>query len=108
MVLDDDDSILQMIRMTLETEGFQVRTGRDAVDVLKKAVEYRPDLIICDLMMPGGGGYELIRSLQSDDLTRKTPILMVTGYSMDASTKAMIQQEPNLAGYFEKPIRGER
>lgn len=108
MVFDDDDSILQMLKSTFEAEGFQVRTGRDSHNILKKAIDYRPDLIVCDLMMPGGGGYELLRVLQSDDITRKTPIIMMTGYSMDASTKAMIQQESNLVGFFEKPVRGER
>lgn len=108
MLVDDDDSILQMIRASLEGEGFQVRTGRDARNFLKKAVDYKPDLIVTDLMMPGGGGYELLRSLQSDDITRKIPVLLMTGYSMDNSTKTMMQQEPNLAGYFEKPLRPEK
>jgi two-component system alkaline phosphatase synthesis response regulator PhoP len=108
MVFDDDDAILQMLKFSLEAEGFQVRTGRDGSNILKKAVDYRPDLIISDLMMPGGGGYEVIRLLQSDEITRKTPIVMVTGFSMDPSTKKMIQQEPNLAGFFEKPLRAER
>jgi CheY-like chemotaxis protein len=108
MVFDDDDAILQMMKVALETEGFQVRTGRDGNNILKKAVEYRPDLIVSDLMMPGGGGYEVVRLLQSDDITRKVPVLMITGYAMDSSTKAMIQQEPNMAGFFEKPVRPER
>jgi len=108
MVFDDDDAILQLLKYSFESEGFQVRTGRDGSNILKKAVEYRPDLIVSDLMMPGGGGYEVLRLLQSDDLTRKIPVIMVTGFSMDSSTKTMIQQEPNLAGFFEKPLRQER
>jgi CheY-like chemotaxis protein len=108
MVFDDDESIVQMIRATLEAEGFQVRTGRDGTDILKKAVSYDPDLIICDLMMPGGGGYEVLRALQGDDITRKIPVLMITGYSLDTSTKTMMQQEPNLVGYYEKPLRPEK
>lgn len=108
MVFDDDDSILHLLKFSLETEGFQVKTGRDGNNIQKKAADYKPDLIVSDLMMPGGGGYEVLRLLQGDDITRKVPVIMVTGFSMDPSTKAMIQQEPNLAGFFEKPIRTER
>src|SRR5688500_3737093 len=79
LVVDDDDGVVQMMRTTLEVEGFQVRTSRDGRDVLKKAVDFQPDLIVTDLMMPGAGGYDVIRNLQSDDLTRKTPVLIVTG-----------------------------
>lgn len=108
MIFDDDDGIVQMVRATFEAEGFQVRTGRDGTNILKKALDYRPDLIICDLMMPGGGGYEVLRSLQSEEFTRKTPVLMITGYALDDSTKTMMKQEPNLAAFFEKPVRAEK
>jgi CheY-like chemotaxis protein len=58
-------------------------------------------------MMPGGGGYEIIRNLQMDAATRPVPVIIMTGSHLDSSTKSMMQQEPNLAGYFEKPVRPE-
>jgi len=108
LVIDDDEGITQVIRVTLDLEGFQVRVARDGRAILKRALDFMPDLIITDLMMPGGGGYELIRSLQTDNSTRKIPILMITGHHMDDSTKTMIEQEPNIVGFFEKPFRPER
>jgi CheY-like chemotaxis protein len=107
MVVDDDDTIVQMLKATLEAEGFQVRTDRDGRNLLKKATEFLPHMIVADLMMPGGGGYELLRILQSDERTRKTPVLIITGVTLDKSTKALMAQEPNMVGYMEKPIRSQ-
>ena len=106
-VVDDDDNILMMIKTTFEVEGFEVRTARDGRNILARAVEFKPDLIITDLMMPGGGGYEVLRVLQSDDVTRKVPVLVITGSRLDKSTQALMRQESNLAGYYEKPVRPE-
>lgn len=106
-VVDDDELVLSLLKVALEAEGFQVRTGRDGRNMLKKAQEFKPDLIVSDLMMPGGGGYEVLRSLQSDSETSHTPVLIITGSNMASSTKGMLQQESNLAGYLEKPIRPE-
>lgn len=108
MVVDDDESVLQLLKATFEVEGFQVRVARDGRNLAQKASEYKPDLIVTDLMMPGGGGYEVLRSLQADDVTRKTPVIMITGHVLDDSTKTMIKQEPNLAALLEKPVRPEK
>lgn len=108
MLVDDDESILQMLRATIEMEGFQVRIARDGRNLVEKAIEYTPHLIVTDLMMPGGGGYEVLRALQGGETTRKTPVIMITGHVLDDSTKSLMRQEPNLVCLLEKPIRPER
>ncbi len=107
LIVDDDEAIVTMMKIAFSVEGFDVATARDGRNILKKALEYSPDLIICDLMMPGDGGYEVLRSLQGDPATMKVPVLIMTGSSMAASTKSVMLQESNLAGYFEKPVRPE-
>lgn len=104
LVCDDDEHIRAMVEVQLQLEGFQVKTARDAKNVLKNCLEFQPHLIITDLMMPGGGGYELIRTLQSDPLTSKIPVLMISGANIDKTTKAMLTQEPNMVGFLEKPL----
>ncbi len=105
LLFDDDDSIRTMLQRTLEAEGFQVKTGRDGRNILPKALEFKPDLILTDLMMPGGSGYEVLRILQSDESTRSIPVFIMTGYTLDVSTKQLLQQEPNVKYFLEKPIR---
>ena len=108
LVVDDDDAVLQLFRTAIEVEGFQVRTARDGRNLAAKAVEFQPHLIVTDLMMPGGSGYEVLRQLQADETTRATPVIIVTGHVLDDSTKTLLKQESNLAAYLEKPVRPER
>jgi len=105
LVIEDDENVRSMIKSTLEIEGFQVKTARDGRGILNIAVSFEPDLVISDVMMPGGGGYEVLRSLQSDDITRRVPVIIISGYSFDSSTKEMLLQEPNVKEFVEKPIR---
>ncbi len=105
LVIDDDEQVRQMINAALQAEGFQVQTLRDGRNVLPKALEFKPNLVITDLMMPGGGGYEVLRTLQGDSSMRTVPVVMMTGAVKDDSTKEMMKQEPNLIEYLEKPIR---
>lgn len=107
LVVDDDDTILAMMKATFQAEGFQVRTARDGRNISAKAAEFKPDLIVTDLMMPGGSGYELLRTMQADQITRKIPVLIITGSHLDKSTQVLMRQEPNVAGFYEKPVRPE-
>jgi CheY-like chemotaxis protein len=105
LVLDDDETIRHMIQATLEVEGFRVYTGRDGRGVVQTALKYKPNLIITDLMMPNGGGFELIRSLQGDPDTASIPVILISGHGMDESTRTMLKQESNVVGFEPKPIR---
>jgi len=104
LVVDDDETIRQLMDATLTSEGFKVKTARDGRGILQIVGSFPPHLIITDLMMPGGGGYELLRVLQADPATSKTPVLIISGANLDNSTKAMMQQEPNVKGFIEKPL----
>lgn len=105
LVLDDDETIRHMLQATLQVEGFRIHTGRDGRDIVAIALRFKPSLIITDLMMPNGGGFELIQSLQGDPETSKIPVLLISGRGMDDSTRAMLKQEPNVVGFVPKPIR---
>ena len=104
LVIDDDDHLLKMLQITLEMEGFQVKTERDGRRILELALEYMPNLIVSDLMMPGGGGYEVLHTLQTDPVTRKIPIIIMTGYNKDKSTADILKQEPNVIDFLTKPL----
>lgn len=106
-ICDDDDAVRQLLKVTLETEGFKVEAARDGRDILKKAQQFRPHLIVTDLMMPGGGGYEVLRTLQMDEITRKIKVMVITGHSKDRSTIDMMKQEPNVVDFLEKPFHPE-
>ncbi|MCB4756850.1 MAG: response regulator [Elusimicrobia bacterium] len=105
LAIDDDDEIRSLFQDMLEAEGFKVKVGRDGRNIVKDATEFQPDLIITDLMMPGGGGYDVLRSLQGEMTTRNIPVFIISGFEWDKSTLEMLKQEPNARGFFSKPIR---
>jgi diguanylate cyclase (GGDEF)-like protein len=79
LIVDDDPDILDVLRITLETEGYEVIEGHDgqeALDIIKKTT---PDLLITDFKMPKIGGDEVCRLLKQDILVQHMPIIMLTG-----------------------------
>jgi two-component system phosphate regulon response regulator PhoB len=67
-----------VIRHNLSREGFRTVGIRDGEEALARIRRDNPDLVLLDLMLPGIDGLEICRRLKEDDLTRETPIVMVT------------------------------
>jgi len=79
LIADDDPDILDVIRITLEAEGYQVieaHNGEEAVEMVKKSA---PDLLITDLKMPRMCGDEVCKMLKQDILIQHMPVIMLTG-----------------------------
>lgn len=104
LVVDDDDGIRDLIEMTASGQGFQVVTAVNGLDAAKKLAERSADLIVTDLMMPGQGGYEFLRSLQAAG-GASVPVFVVSASQLDSSTIQMIRQEANVVEFIPKPIR---
>ncbi|WKY48501.1 response regulator transcription factor [Eubacteriaceae bacterium ES3] len=75
LVVDDEASIVDLIKMELEFEGYQVETAYDGVEAVEKALEIRPDLIVLDIMLPKKNGYDVCRELSPQ---LGVPIIMLT------------------------------
>lgn len=103
LIADDDVGIRQFLEMAVRKEGFKVETSVDGPDTISKIKKSVPDLIILDLMMPGFGGFEILRQLQGSEASR-TPIVIITARFMDESTQQMIRSEANVKDFVFKPI----
>ena len=78
LAVDDDVDILDVLEMSLESDGFSVITASDGLAALEKAKSDLPDLILLDLMMPKMDGFEVIDNLRADSQTRAIPVIMLT------------------------------
>jgi two-component system, OmpR family, response regulator MprA len=78
LIIDDEDNIVEFIRLGLRYEGFQIESASDGEQGVTAAQRINPDLIILDLMMPGIDGLEVCRRLRANPITRDLPILMLT------------------------------
>lgn len=104
LIVDDDEGVRDLIDIALKNEKFnteKVSTGKEAVEKIKNK---NYDLIILDLMLPGYGGFEILRELQIEGKT-SIPVIIITGKYMDRTTKEIIKMEPNVADFLEKPIK---
>lgn len=75
LIVDDEESITEFIKMGLEDEGYSVHTAYNGIDAVSKALEINPSLIILDVMMPGMNGYEVCSKIKK---SIKTSIIMLT------------------------------
>jgi len=104
LIVDDDDSVRDLIEFVVKKEGFRIEKASDGEEALRKARQLSPHLILLDLMLPKLGGFEILRELQNDE-TVNIPIVIVTGRYTERSTSDMIKQEPNVKDFVEKPIK---
>ena len=78
LAVDDELDILQLIEMTLISDGFEVVTASNGIEALEKARIHTPDLILLDLMMPEMDGFEVIKNLKQTPNMRNIPVIMLT------------------------------
>jgi two-component system, OmpR family, response regulator ResD len=75
LVIEDEASIVQLVRLYLEEAGFTVRAVANGIAGVEAHAKERPDLVILDLMLPGLDGYEVCKRIRA---VAETPILMLT------------------------------
>jgi len=78
LIVDDEASIRDMLRVALEMADYQCLEAEDAQRAHALIVDRKPDLILLDWMMPGTSGIELARRLKRDEVTAEIPIIMLT------------------------------
>lgn len=78
LVLEDDPSVQTLMKKQLTAHGFKVTVASDGLDGLMKLESVRPDLIICDVMMPNLDGIEFVKAVKSHSETTKIPVIFLT------------------------------
>ena len=78
LIADDDDDILDTIRINLEVEGYEVFLARNGNQAIEQARRVRPDLVLLDVVMPEPDGFEVCRALKADARTADCPVIFLT------------------------------
>jgi CheY-like chemotaxis protein/nitrogen-specific signal transduction histidine kinase len=99
LVIDDDATVQDLLRRSLNRDGFRVETAPDGASGLARARKLHPDIITLDVMMPGMDGWEVLAALKEDPETADIPVIVVSivderglGFSLGA------------ADYLTKPL----
>lgn len=102
LIVDDSESIREVVSFTLENEGYQVLVGIDGKDATKFLDGTNIDLIITDLHMPEMNGIEFIKHVRTLDKYKRVPILFLTTESQ--TSKKMEAKEAGATGWIIKPF----
>ena len=104
LVVDDETSITRLLKLNLEKDGaFIVRTENEGTKALAAAREFKPDLILLDVMMPDIDGGDVAAIIQADPLLRSVPIVFLTA----AVKKEEVEAKGGMVGgfpYIAKPL----
>jgi DNA-binding response OmpR family regulator len=102
LVVEDDPTILQLLEVNFEMEGFSVLTATDGVVGLEQAQAHGPDIIVSDVMMPNMSGIELVVALKADPSTDSIPILLLSAKAQGADIRQGIAAGAD--DYVTKPF----
>jgi len=78
MILEDDEATAELIKFYLQEEGFQVAVAARGNGFMARVVEYQPDLITLDVLLPDADGFIIFKELQENTHTRTIPVIFIT------------------------------
>lgn len=99
LIVDDDESIAELISLYLTKECFSTKTVKNGEEALREYAEYKPDLILLDIMLPGIDGYDVCREIRKSSTT---PIIMLSAKSEVFDT--VLGLELGADDYITKPF----
>ena len=100
LAVDDEESILDLLKFNIEKEGYSVETATNGEDGFKKAMELKPDVIILDVMLPKQDGLTVCRRLRQENVN--TPIIMLSARSEEIDK--ILGLEIGADDYMTKPF----
>jgi signal transduction histidine kinase/CheY-like chemotaxis protein len=100
LVIDDDPAARELVRQALEPEGFEIIAADSGPAGVALARQMRPDLVICDLVMPGMDGFEVVQALAESDLPAQVPIMILTSQQLSDTDRERLNGR--VAGIVQK------
>jgi len=104
LIVDDDQSIRDLLRLHLSSAGYEVHVAEDAISAGYMVLRSPPDLIITDINMPHMDGFEFIAALKADSTLPNIPVIFLTSVE-DGDLRG---KELGAVGYVTKPVRADR
>jgi CheY-like chemotaxis protein len=102
LVVDDDPQVLQLLRVNFELEGYDVVSANSGQAALDEVAKQAPDAVVCDVMMPGMDGLEVVRRLRANPKTAKLPVVVVSAKAQRTDT--LDGKDAGADDYVTKPF----
>ena len=104
LVVEDDASLRDLLRLHLSAAGYEVQTAADGIAAGYEVLKLPPDLIITDVQMPNMDGFEFVAALKADKSLPPIPVIFLTSVE-DGDQRG---RELGAVGYVTKPVRADR
>ena len=104
LVVEDDDSLRELLRLHLSAAGYAVSTASDGIGAGYQVLKSPPDLILLDVNMPHMDGFEFIAALKSDKTLPEIPVIFLTSVEEGEERG----KELGAVAYLNKPVMRDR
>jgi len=105
LVVDDDKDLLHGMNVWLKSKGYKVVFAIDATTAITMAHSEKPDVIILDISLPGGGGYHVMKALKTTSTQAHIPVIVIT--AGDESINRERALKAGAEAFFQKPLDHE-
>jgi len=102
VVIEDSPASRDFIVRLLRTEGHEVVAACDGETGVLAVARERPDVVLCDIQLPGIDGFEVLRALRGDPATREIPVCAVTAFALGDMHE--LARSAGFAGFLAKPV----
>jgi excisionase family DNA binding protein len=103
LVVDDDPKTQKYLNKMLSSSSYHIETASDGFEAGAKTIQFKPDLIILDLFMPGLDGFEVCKQIKENSNTSQIKILVLTGFDTQENRDRILQLGAD--GYLAKPVK---
>jgi PleD family two-component response regulator len=102
LIADDNPQGVELLEAYLSSGPWEIRTASDGAETLQQVQEWRPDLILLDIMMPKMSGFEVCKRLRADAATRDIAVLMITALDQHSDIDRAVEAGTN--DFVTKPV----
>ena len=106
LIVDDDPDIREIMVQLLSVQGYEVAVASDGFEAGSKVMDFKPDLLVLDLVMPGMDGFEVCKRIKKNPRTSQIKVLAVTGYDTDENRDRIMKAGAD--GFLAKPVDNHR
>lgn len=105
LIAEDEANLVESLSFILSVEGFQVSAVFDGKAVLERLRSERPDVLVLDVMMPKGTGFEILKLIKNDPSLRSVPVMILTAKGQERDRK--IAFDLGADAFVTKPFSNE-
>ncbi len=106
LVIDDEPEITEIVETFLTEAGYQVAVENSPLEAVNKAQQFKPDVILLDIMMPGVDGYDICQQIKADPQFSGVPIIFLTGKDRSDDMGRSFRSGGDM--FIKKPFSCER